>query len=478
MNTKFEEVDLSGAKISDQIAMDTSTFSGKLEMSDIIVGRTFVMRGKAKFAEVDMARAKIGGTLFMDGSSFSDKLNMDSVQVGQDVYMRKAEFAEVTIRSAKIGGQLAMDGSRFKKRLNVNNAQVEQNLFMNNTKFEEVDLSGAKISGKVDMSRSTFGAKLGMSALQVQEDLIMHDRAIFKEVNLSGSKVGGLLCMDGSSFSGKLDMNNLQVKRHLQMRNGATFRKDINLELAEITGNLELSGSTFASVSMREAKVVGALLLGPPAPSWTEGAKLTLQNAQVGFLYCSPDAWPRNIELDGFTYAGLGGLPENSKGQMSTRDVGWLEGWLKRQTKFTPQPYENLANVLEKEGHKGEAKDVLYAGKNRELEQTSGFFSRFWLFLQKIVIGFGYRIYYSFYWIIGFILLGMFVLKISKEGPDNKMPYGLAYSIDMLLPIVRLREEHYRIDLKSWARYYFYFHKMMGYVLASFLIAGLSGLTK
>ena len=49
----------------------------------------------------------------------------------------------------------------------------------------------------------------------------------------------------------------------------------------------------------------------------------------------------------------------------------------------------------------------------------------------------------------------------------------------MLLPIIRLREKHYKeIDLQGWPRQYFYVHKIMGYVLASFLIAGLVGLTK
>jgi hypothetical protein len=48
----------------------------------------------------------------------------------------------------------------------------------------------------------------------------------------------------------------------------------------------------------------------------------------------------------------------------------------------------------------------------------------------------------------------------------------------MLLPIVRLRDSHYSIDLKGWAQYYFYVHKVMGYVLASVLIAAVAGLTK
>jgi hypothetical protein len=58
------------------------------------------------------------------------------------------------------------------------------------------------------------------------------------------------------------------------------------------------------------------------------------------------------------------------------------------------------------------------------------------------------------------------------------MPYAITYSINMMLPIIRLREDNYKIELRSYARYYLYLHKVMGYILASFLIAGLSGLAK
>ena len=50
--------------------------------------------------------------------------------------------------------------------------------------------------------------------------------------------------------------------------------------------------------------------------------------------------------------------------------------------------------------------------------------------------------------------------------------------IDHLLPVVQLIKSHYDIELAGFARYYFYAHKLMGYVLASFLIAGLAGLTQ
>jgi hypothetical protein len=70
------------------------------------------------------------------------------------------------------------------------------------------------------------------------------------------------------------------------------------------------------------------------------------------------------------------------------------------------------------------------------------------------------------------------VLRVSEQGRRHGMPYGIAYSIDMLLPIIQLRKMHYDIDLDGWARYYFYFHKIMGYVLGSFLVVGISGLVQ
>lgn len=56
---------------------------------------------------------------------------------------------------------------------------------------------------------------------------------------------------------------------------------------------------------------------------------------------------------------------------------------------------------------------------------------------------------------------------------------GFWYSLDMLLPVIQLRERHYTdVDLITWVRYYFYIHKVIGYVLVFFVIAGLSGLAE
>ena len=78
-----------------------------------------------------------------------------------------------------------------------------------------------------------------------------------------------------------------------------------------------------------------------------------------------------------------------------------------------------------------------------------------------------------------FTVLGTGILRLKEERLDNGKKLGFWYSLDMLLPIVRLREKHYEADLSNeWVRYYFFGHKVVGYVLVFFVLAGMTGLTE
>ena len=53
---------------------------------------------------------------------------------------------------------------------------------------------------------------------------------------------------------------------------------------------------------------------------------------------------------------------------------------------------------------------------------------------------------------------------------------GLCYSFDMLIPIVKLDERNGKVELTGPAKYYFYIHKLVGWMLGSFLLAAVAGL--
>ena len=172
---------------------------------------------------------------------------------------------------------------------------------------------------------------------------------------------------------------------------------------------------------------------------------------------------------------------------MDSREVSWLKEWIEKDKSYSPQPYKLLADVLEKEGYKGKAREILYHGEKRAQSEAKGV-DKAWLLLKGIFIGYGYRVYYAVFWAVGFIILGMILLYTTKSVPGKKEKDDFRsrlfyffdiffYSLDMLLPIIKLDDKRHKdITLTGGVRYYFYIHHMMGYVLGFFLIAGLSGL--
>ncbi len=95
--------------------------------------------------------------------------------------------------------------------------------------------------------------------------------------------------------------------------------------------------------------------------------------------------------------------------------------------------------------------------------------------------GYGYRYFFSLIWLAAFILLGAYVVNTTVPGNTWGIIKVLGISFDMLIPLVKLDESHFRVfsqEMAGWQYYYFFLHKVVGYVLASFVLAGLSGITK
>ncbi len=206
-------------------------------------------------------------------------------------------------------------------------------------------------------------------------------------------------------------------------------------------------------------------------------------NTEVGSLQDVPESRSKQLtrQLDGFVYQCLGGLSGEDKTDMATRELSWFKEWLGENRPYSPGPYQQLAKVLKNAGYEKEATAILFEGKKRQQKETKTLsLNWLWLVLQRIFIGYGYYNFRVLGWFL--ILWGLGVLTLHLSGQDVQVVkdvyWGLCYSLDMLLPIIELHKPNYDIQLEGCVRVYFYVYKIFGYVLASFLIAGLSGLTK
>ena len=140
---------------------------------------------------------------------------------------------------------------------------------------------------------------------------------------------------------------------------------------------------------------------------------------------------------------------------MDKRDYIWLKQWLRKQSVYSPRPYEQLANVLTKAGYKEKSIKILYDSKERERNESLGL-KWIGLSLSKYIIGYGYYNFRALYWAIGLIIFGCLFLYVIKRKDKYKIIWCLVYSIDMLLPIIEVEKKNYEIDI-GCLKYYFYF---------------------
>jgi hypothetical protein len=208
--------------------------------------------------------------------------------------------------------------------------------------------------------------------------------------------------------------------------------------------------------------------------------------------------------------------------------VGDVRLWLV-STQYSPAEYQLIYDLLTANGQSSDARTIGYLGKLIEtrLEYNNavedGDFSSLPAFvlnlLARLSIGYGYCSYVAMIWVaflslVGAVffatanaellrtndglvydehgprwrklLIGNMRVKRYREDlkgtPKHEQDYGLinpfGYSFDTLLPLIRLRELHYQIEVGGWRHLYFYFHRVFGWVLGVFLLAAFSGLIR
>jgi len=119
-----------------------------------------------------------------------------------------------------------------------------------------------------------------------------------------------------------------------------------------------------------------------------------------------------------------------------------------------------MAKVLRDSGRSVDANELLYFGHNRalwNLWNNGNYVSALWMFLFRIFVGYGYRTWYSIIWAGGLVIVWALMFRRTKQAMEYRMPFGLAFSFDRLLPLIKLREIHYKIDFNGWSGIIFIF---------------------
>ena len=463
--TPFSGVRINQASIKEEIDLQHARLERQLWLENCRLNGT-----------VNLFGLQINGWLSLEGSWIGGAVNLNGAELESHVSFEQVEIvSEVDLRGAKIGGSLNMDCSHFAGKLNLSGVEVGQYIHMSEqATFQEVNLAGAKIGRQLIMAGSHFSGKL----------------------NLSGVEVGGTLDMVDSHFAGKLTMDGVEVGQSLFMRSSSfPENEEVGLQFARIGSSLDLSGATLGALDLTATTIMGELNLGSAKgylpPSWVGDSRMILRNVTVGAIQDREHSWPEQLELGGLQYSRLGGYGAEGSADILNRPGQWFIRWLARDTSFSPQPYTQLASVLHEAGYPSKANDIRYAARERARQEAGKRhvgkprepLRWFGLSLLQLTIGYGLgsRYFRVLWWFMGFALIGFLVLLVSLGRSEVDLPTMALTSLDQVLPIVTLNEAHEDLIMMNcprWAIWYFYFQKVVGYILGGFLGAGLAGLTQ
>lgn len=427
--------------------------------------------------------------------------------VGADVFMRNEFSADgcVNFTRAMIGGQFDCVGGRFENAgdisLLANAITVGADVFLRQgfSAKGEVNLVRANIGGELDCDGGRFesrnGYALNMDSARVGEDIFFrHGFSAAGQINLTRVNVRGNIRFEDCSCEG-------------------SGQVAIYLSHAEIG-----AGLFFRSFRKRDGGGQGL------------NGLLFLDQTRCRTFSDDRESWPEPgmLVLDGFTYERF----------HDCEDIGWKTrcDWLRLQVYahlniLRSQPWQQASKVLRDMGHEDDAREIAVQREVARIRSadTRGI-RKIWMIFLGAAVGFGYRPRYALYWSLGFFLLGWLtfakaydlgymaprdgsIVAYLAANPGKSVPprytefNSFLYAADTFLPIIEMGQDlawepstvrapdaaplptdrspdsvtarnlahDFSIGVHRWI---YWIEEIVGWVLVSLFIAGMSGVIK
>jgi hypothetical protein len=423
------------------------------------------------------------------------------------------------LRDAHVAGELQLDGAEIRRALRFESCVFERRPGFEGAStlslaFRDCVLPGlaaqtVRISGGLDLRGSTLGERDG-----TDEALNVVHADIAGELLLSGAHLvapgrvalaAGGLAVRGAVYAedeflaeGEVRFPGAELTGGLWMR-GARIRVGApesyalhadNLHSAQVRlqhlwtdGRIRLRGAQIADlVSLQHAEVLGVSSALMCVGMRTEALDLqfarrpagavNLANAHATRIQDDPATWPAALTLDGLTYDWLGETTQDRRTDVARR----LE-WLRRQTPYAPQPYEQLASYYRRLGHDDEARRVLLV-RERRRRAVLGPAGRAWGGLLDATVGYGYRPWLAGLWLVLLTLLGSVAFRSHTPVPDKAGEgppfHPTAYALDLLIPVGGLGQRGNWHWAEPWLQNLSYALIAIGWLLTTAVVAGVT----
>lgn len=429
------------------------------------------------FSSTGMLRAinaHIGGSLRMSRATidisggaegpYPDRaLYLDGTEIEGDLEAARVRITGLTrMADVRVRGSIRMDDARL--------ANPGQDVWAARrlTVGSTFECRGTDILGSVLMQGASIGANLDLRASRLSRPgRYTRDRNIKPCLDIRAARIGrDLICASGRrpfEALGEIRMIRTEVGR------------EINFGEAEL--GVDAGGTALDAFGAQTQELV-LTLARPPR------GRVGLRQVRCASLADNEKLWHADgmVELDGFRYETLA-VPVDLRDDERVRQ---RLRWLRRAIHdiYSPGPYDQLAAMLRASGNDEHSDTVLIEKQRRRHIALARGFRVFgpllltWSFVQRYMVGYGYRPARALYWLI--VLLGAgtawFALQphpVPIDNNDSLEWNPFLFTLDLLVPIIDFGNKS-RWELTGASQWVAAALTASGWLLATTVAAGLT----
>lgn len=472
------EVRLVGAYITGELCCTKGIFDNpsghalnaeRIEAEDVYLDRGFTARGQVRFTDAQVRRQfNATGGDFQNDRTEDYALDVDGLVCGGEVYLNQGFHAvgAVSLTGAAIDGQLNCTAGSFHNpdgyALFADGMTTPGMVYLD---------QGFQAVGEVRFARATVGRQL-----KCTDGTFDNQHAI--ALDLTGVVCHGDILLNSTGSEGRV----FRATGEILMRD-AQIARDLDVSNARLHGDEGLDASGM--------QVGGCLtwILDPPP----EG-QANLSHAQIGRLQDTAGSWREGrYTLTGMAYQTAGSL----------LTLEQRKTWLRQTDVYSPDAYQQLAQVYRLAGQESHAQEILIASQRDLRDKRRGHLpsrSRVWNKFIDLFVGYGYKLHRPFVLLLLVGLAGGLIYLAAQHfqliyatGGTHKSAmarcspagypcfYPFPYSFQLLIPGLDLRETASWLPAaqKPWGLAMMIFTWLMiifGWVLATAVVAGVTRL--
>jgi hypothetical protein len=465
--------------IADRIRVDGNvdcdqglTSAGTLRVVNAQIGGSLRLTG----AEIDVA---VAGTL---PSGDVPALHFDGTEVRGDVDARGLRVAgQTSLVDVTVRGSVHLDGACLDNP--GEDVFVARRLAVGST----VECRDADIYGSVIMQGARIGANLDLRASTItRPGRYTRDRNTKPCLDIRATQIGrDLICASGArpfTSAGEIRMHRAEIGREINFSGSVIGDEGVTTALNAFGASTQELVLTFRK---------------PPA------GRVNLRHVHCASLNDNAGLWSAagGLVLDGFRYDALAQpIPLKDDARLAER----LD-WLRSATggSYSPGPYDQFAAMLRAAGNEEHAATVLMTKqRDRYAALAKGFRVLgppvlLWSWLQRWMVGYGYRPVRALGWLLVLLLAGTLYFWLAPLScadhpapgdPSTFAQYPLCpvtnqdthlwwnpvvYTLDLLIPIVDFGNKN-RWSMTGVTQWVGATLEVAGYILATTVAAGIT----